>query len=858
MDSGELFSRFFEGAKWPCSAAPYGNGDFGEWAADPAGNPCYHYGRPDTGEDHWHMLGNDRIVATAHNGGYVELWDWSRVLKAVNRFDPAHLNFAGGFKVVTVNGRTTATLRNALPDPASMKLVFGLGYCRKETHLEGLALRESYAAPQGDIPAVLSETEIRNDSQTPAEIRVVEYWGCNVFQIAPAVIMTGRGGRLFTRWRERFNKKQAMVSHWDPEASTLWIEHVWNGWRPQWPKDWRSPWDDHYPAVFLTALDTLPAAFTGYATEAAALWTPQGEPRPDARLTGELASRRSAFRGGNMLAIERAAQLEPGECATFRYAFGLADAACPRETVRETRKARHTPEYPAVSISTPEAPWLGRELTWHSYYLQGHAYRSDYFKTHFVDQGSAYSYLHGAISVPRDMSIYILALSWFRPDLAKECLRFQMQMQRFRSGKLPYCSCGYGLTTGFVLHSFSSDLDLFFLWGLSEYIGATGDYAFLDEVLPFYPPRAGKSGTVLEHARAAFRHLTRRVGVGRHGLLRSMSGDWNDVLLAFAPNPILSLLRGESTLNAGLATAALPAFAAIIEARDPALAAAARAFAETQAEALRKCFTGKWVHRGYLGKGDLKLGEDRLFLDTQGFGVLGGVWTQEKQAAIFAHVRERCVDPEPAGARCMFPPMEGKLLEPGMDTNGGTWAAVDAWTAIAWARHDPKAAWDFFLRATMAARAEAYPGIWYGIWSGPDSYNSAYHKDAGRTFNINLTPMTDFPIMNMNRHAGTLLAGLRLGGVSVESGVITLRPAGAPDDFAIRTPLVGGAWCGAKHKGYYAPVCTGTFRFAVAAPESASRLRLNGATIPFVRAEDGLVHFSAEGAPASRIAWEID
>ena len=33
----------------------------------------------------------------------------------------------------------------------------------------------------------------------------------------------------------------------------------------------------------------------------------------------------------------------------------------------------------------------------------------------------------------------------------------------------------------------------------------------------FYPLAGGRSGTALAHARAAFEHLTRRVGLGKHG-----------------------------------------------------------------------------------------------------------------------------------------------------------------------------------------------------------------------------------------------------------------------------------------------------------------------------------------------------
>jgi hypothetical protein len=286
-----------------------------------------------------------------------------------------------------------------------------------------------------------------------------------------------------------------------------------------------------------------------------------------------------------------------------------------------------------------------------------------------------------------------------------------------------------------------------------------------------------------------------------------------------------------------------------------------RRFAETQRQAIQQLWTGQWVARGYGGLGGEVLGHDRLFLDAQGPGVLGGAWTPGQAQTIFDQVQALCVDPQPAGARCLWPPMRGPLLEPGSDTNGGTWAAIDAWTAWAWSKVDPAAAWRFFLKTTLAARAEAYPEVWYGVWSGPDAYNAHYHPRPGETFNLNATPMTLFPVMNMNRHAGPLLAAIKQAGIGFDAQGLIIAPRLPFDRFTLHLPLIGIAYLPGRHRGYYTPVCKGTFHFAVQPPAGLTRdtaqLTVNGKRAHFEWNDAGQICFSVTRASLRRIVWEI-
>jgi len=106
-----VYDILFEDPFLPGCPDASGSGAFGSWEVDSHGLPSYRYTinhREDPrasyatswGEsrDHWHQLGNDTITATAHNEGYVQLWDWTRGGKCVNRYQPSRNNFSGGFR----------------------------------------------------------------------------------------------------------------------------------------------------------------------------------------------------------------------------------------------------------------------------------------------------------------------------------------------------------------------------------------------------------------------------------------------------------------------------------------------------------------------------------------------------------------------------------------------------------------------------------------------------------------------------------------------------------------------------------------------------------------------------------------
>lgn len=783
-------------------------GAFGHWQHDAHGQPVFVYTidhtrdpraayRTSLGDsrDHWHQVGTGNFIATVHSGGYTQLYDAAHGLRLLNRWHPAATQFGGGFLLITCGGLSFSTLWEGLPPNATQERRWGCHYAERITRLPGLDIIERLEGVGGRL---CQSFTLHNTGNQPLTLTLAMPWWLNPHPITPAPLLT-LGLR---RWIDVRRARHLRGRH-------LRV----------------TPLDHHgLPGLLATIAPTSPPGRDRLAGAALALQSNFGtlvahtaaHLRCDAATGLPLALDQSPQASadfpadaGLILAAHHTVHLEPGASAHGELFLQPRD---PREAL---------PAPPAPEVLTLEVPGhapLARELHWHSAYLQGGTYYSGYHHARFVDQGSAYAYLQGLSGAPRDFALFILPMVYLNPPLAKDMLRHFFACQHHRSGKLPYANVNHGQQRGYVLHSFSSDLDLFLLWATAEYLGATQDHAFLAEQIPYYPSARRCTGTVLDHLQRTFAHLRDHVGLGPHGLLRCGSGDWNDVLLGFSRIPPLTLWRGESSLNAGLAALALPRLADALGDTAPDFSADLRAYGEAQAAALKSLWAGRWAARGYLGYGNKVLGADRLFLDTQAFGVLAGVWDDAQRATLFENIDALCVRPQKVGALALWPPMKGPMLVEGSDTNGGTWAAIDGLLAWAWAQHDPQRAWAFYQSTTLAARAEAYPEVWYGVWSGPDSFNAHYHPRPGETFCHNFTPMADFPVMNMNRHALPLLDAIKFAGITPRDGLLEIAPRVPGHTFTFRSALITLEATPTTLRATYHPVAPGKFTFRVAIP----------------------------------------
>lgn len=186
---------------------------------------------------------------------------------------------------------------------------------------------------------------------------------------------------------------------------------------------------------------------------------------------------------------------------------------------------------------------------------------------------------------------------------------------------------------------------------VNAYLKETGDFAFLDETVPYLDEG---SGTVWEHLLIALRHSSGDLGA--HGLVLAHDGDWNDSL-----NGIGVGGKGESVWTSIALHYALGHAAEIAAElrRDPALAAELRERAERIKQAVNSAgWDGDWYLAGYddAGRpvGSHTEREGRIYLNSQTWALMSGVAEGERVAQCLKAIDTRL--DSPYGPLTLHPP----------------------------------------------------------------------------------------------------------------------------------------------------------------------------------------------------------
>ncbi|MBA3868064.1 MAG: hypothetical protein H0X30_02835 [Anaerolineae bacterium] len=785
------------------------------------------------------------------------------------------LAFTGGFgylgkQETEKEDKTWATAFRYAPAEAKTRRVFGIGYFETEIdynniHLkrrvyapyrddpasppphEDIKSRSAVYAPDGNDPILLIDVEIENQGSKTENLRYYEYWDINVYQMQVQWIRTGLPAILGDIQRSSINERfSTTIEPWQPESQVLRFKQercggtVYGG--------LRSEVDTRLSDIFLANISGQPAE--PY-VDMSRFFGTGGVQTPDAvrfRMESMAVAEDTTISMPYCLVLRHDLILEPGEVATLRYAYGIAKPGQSLEFLDKYRIGDGFKQTTAVwkrqlaYFTTGQDFTLQREIAWHSYKLLSATLYSEYYRAHYSPQGSAYQYLHGADGAPRDQALFVLPMIYLRPALAKDILRLLMRLQHSDTLEFPYSFVGHGLHSDAMgIHAEPSDLDLFFLWALAEYLAATGDMDFLNDDVDFYPsgvrPFAVPGITTLDHVRAAFKHLAEGIGVGPHGLLRLGDGDWDDsiVIETSIRNPQINRLkticRGESIPNSQMAIYVLPLIASVIERYDSDLAAQMRTFNTNLHQALSRKedptawnADQNWYNRAFLRNNRdevVVLNDNHISLQSQPWALISGL-AQEMgvEDALIEKVKQLLDDPSPTGAM---------LAE-----KGQVWPAVSQLLTWGYRRNHPKLAWRQLNRHTFAIHAIVFPNVWFNIWSGPDGTNSQDSPNPGGTWSSPVTPMTDFPVMNSNQHAMALFGILRVCGIEPTSDGLLIAPKPPPERFIIDLPLLRLEYEPGRIAGVYRAIVTGSITLHICIPAETKQVLANVAGIPQV------------------------
>jgi cellobiose phosphorylase len=247
-----------------------------------------------------------------------------------------------------------------------------------------------------------------------------------------------------------------------------------------------------------------------------------------------------------------------------------------------------------------------------------------------------------------------------------------------------------------------NDDPLWLISGVAAYIKETGDYAILDEQVPFDNDEKNQA-SLLEHLKRSFDHVVNNLGP--HGLPLIGRADWNDCLNlnCFTETPDESFQTtgnrtgrtAESLMIAGMFVSIGPEYAKLARLRgNPAEAERALGHVEKMRQAILKDgWDGEWFLRAYDFFGN-KIGsreceEGKILIESQGWCVMAGVGLDNGYArkALDA-VKERLdtkygiVLVNPAYSRYRLEMGEITSYPPGYKENAGIFCHNNPWIII--------------------------------------------------------------------------------------------------------------------------------------------------------------------------------
>ncbi|MDR2929348.1 MAG: hypothetical protein LBV06_00320 [Propionibacteriaceae bacterium] len=270
-----------------------------------------------------------------------------------------------------------------------------------------------------------------------------------------------------------------------------------------------------------------------------------------------------------------------------------------------------------------------------------------------------------------------------------------------------------------------NDDPLWLIWGVAAYIKETGDFAILNENVPFDNDES-LARPLIDHLVASWRHVVNNLGP--HGLPLIGRADWNDCLNlnAFTTTPGESFQTttnqagtvAESVFIAGMALATCPDLADLLQRRGEADLAeeVRRSVAAMRVAVDDHGWDGAWFRRAYdaMGApvGSISDDEGQIYIEPQGMCVMGGAGLADGRAATALESVNKLLA-SPHGVALVAPPYTTYHVElgeitsypPGYKENGGIFCHNNPWIIIAETiAGTPDLAFDYYKRITPAYR----------------------------------------------------------------------------------------------------------------------------------------------------------
>ena len=325
-----------------------------------------------------------------------------------------------------------------------------------------------------------------------------------------------------------------------------------------------------------------------------------------------------------------------------------------------------------IQIETPDEEMNTMINCWHPYQCRM-TFNWSRFISYYergLDRGWGY----------RDSMQDVLGVIHSIPEQVKERIKTLLSIQYSRGDARAVYYPGTGESSG----GGRSDDHIWGIFSVCSYIRETGDYAFLDEKVPYVD---GSEATVCEHLIKGLEFT--REHVGEHDIPLFLHNDWNDSLKSIAEQG-----KGESSFvffQAAHAAYELKLLFKKID--DKEKFAWAEDYYNWCESVYNKLWDGKWFLRGFNDYGE-KYGTDddeynKIFLNPQSWAVLSRLPSAEQGNSCFENVKKYLftemgvVSHAPASSGIDIKNKSYFGLKAGVRENGGIFFHASTWAIIA-------------------------------------------------------------------------------------------------------------------------------------------------------------------------------
>lgn len=826
--------------------------DFGKWFYDAYKLPAFEYTLNqyeytekypmssrifNKEKDHYAQIGNDRIIGIPSNYGYIRIRQDEGSPKYINDYDADHNEYAGGFGYLTYGDTVLSTYYHP---GSTMKRIFGASYFQKIIENEEMKIDQVIYAPFGDDPIMKDDVKITNKTDHPINITYYEYYG-NAFHqfiargyytyfigedigfgfdesntmVDPVEIVEKDKTAEILPLRREFDKNYEKT--YVVEDDTMFCKRVFAGYN--YPEN-IDDYNKIFPPTFenqttedlnppITFLASLHEYQNSYIFNTKQFFSNNVE-KPYG-LNAELTDNPTGY------IIKTMATIEPNQTITLQYLYGYTEK---KENIKQYKGTyrNYSLEDSLKQLSRNnitcemKESWMARETLWNSMYLRQSLTYDSYFGEHILSQGAYYQYIMGFQGAVRDPLQHCLPFLFTESKYTKEVIRYTLK-QVLPDGTVPYGVTGFGkeYSGGFT----ASDQELYIIWVVCEYVLGTKDYNFLREIMePVY--LMDKRKTVLEYMEDCLLHFINEIGLGEHGLVRMCTGDWSDsILRENIPEETreAAVKSAESGFNTAMCIYTMEILAELMHHVNPTLEKKALDFKENQMQRISEWWNGKWFPRFI--HGDVIIGGDEeLWLEPQTWLLIGKVLSDIEANKLIHNIEEYCIKTSPIGAkkRHRFFEEEYRLRH-----TDGVWWAINGLLIWGLQKYNPKLALLEWKKNSLHYHENEYPYIWYGIWSGPDNYESVSSKYPGvARYNPAVleaneenrvskgSSFNDFPVNILHPHAWSLYSLIKLTGIEFTYDGLSLENIPS-EEMNIDSPLYTYHYDGKKIKVTYKP-----------------------------------------------------